>query len=298
MSIFKQHPAVITENSELEGSVAELFHENTKLWPDPTVAPELLPPPKLSVDEILTIARAYKTYTARPHVTLPDPISGELDASSFDEVIAARRTIRSFGSGDMDLVTLSTLLHQTYGVTGAEQTVGGGVIRLRAAPSAGALYPVEIYLAVRRVAGLAEGIYHYEPITHSLALLRAGDPTPELLDACCLQPHVTSAAVTVLFSGVFERTMRKYGARGYRYVLLDAGHVAQNLCLSATSLQLAVTTTCGFFDDRANDLLGLGGLDEAVLYVAFVGPLGSELTETLDENSEPSNWPSSDVQSQ
>jgi SagB-type dehydrogenase family enzyme len=191
---------------------------------------------------------------------------------AFDEVVRTRRTIRTFDERLMTFSELGALLDLTNGITGVELVPGGGEIALRAAPSAGALYPIELYLAVRRVDGLAAGLYHYEPHSLSLALLRSGDPTESVAKVCCGSPLAEAASVTVFFSGVFDRTLRKYGDRGYRYVLLDAGHVAQNLCLAATSKALAVTTTCGFFDDQANELLGLGGLDESVLYVAFVGP--------------------------
>ena len=87
------------------------------------------------------------------------------------------------------------------------------------------------------------------------------------------------AAATVFITGVFERTKRKYGERGYRYVLLDIGHLGQNLCLAATAAGLAMMTTCGFFDDDVNRLLGVDGLDEAVVYVAFLGPKADDRAE-------------------
>ena len=98
-----------------------------------------------------------------------------------------------------------------------------------------------------------------------------GDPTKSLYQACCYQQYVHQAAVVVLISGVFQRTKRKYGERGYRYVLLDVGHLGQNIYLACTALGLAVMTTCGFFDEPANELLRLDGIDESMLYVAFIG---------------------------
>jgi SagB-type dehydrogenase family enzyme len=138
-------------------------------------------------------------------------------------------------------------------------------------PSAGALYPAEIYLGVRAVRGLEAGIYHYEVPENSLALLSRGNPADPLHKVCCGQEYARQAAVVVLISAVIERTKRKYGDRGYRYVLLDIGHLGQNLYLACTALGLAIVTTCGFFDDEAADLLGIDGCDEAVFYVAFIG---------------------------
>ncbi|MDX6649708.1 MAG: hypothetical protein QOJ97_1659 [Solirubrobacteraceae bacterium] len=272
MTIYRQRQALSAEPPPHQESIAELYHENTKLRPHAGVASDLVPAADYAVDEIGAMTRAYNRYEAHPQVPLPELDTSADGGPSFADVVSARRTVRNFADVDLDLPTLGTLLRQTYGVTGSAQARGGARFDFRAAPSAGALYPAEIYLGVRRVDGLDPGIYHFEVPPNSLALLRPGDPTAALHEVCCWQPYAREAAVVVLISGVLERPRRKYGERGYRYTLLDCGHLAQNLCLSATALGLAITTTCGFFDDPANDLLGLDGLEEAVLYVAFVGP--------------------------
>ena len=106
---------------------------------------------------------------------------------------------------------------------------------------------------------------------HELELLIPGDPTDKVFEVCCGQEHARQASVVILISGVLTRTKLKYGERGYRYVLLDIGHLGQNLYLSCTAMELAVMTTCGFFDDEANKLLRIDGVDETVMYVAFIG---------------------------
>jgi SagB-type dehydrogenase family enzyme len=171
---------------------------------------------------------------------------------------------------------VSAILQWSYGITGESGIDGGGVQRFRAAPSAGALYPAEIYLGVRAVRGFEAGIYHYEVPEASLALLNGGNHADRLCEICCGQDYARQAAMVVLISAVVERTKRKYGDRGYRYVLLDVGHLGQNLYLACTALDLAIMTTCGFFDDEAADLLGIDGCDEAVVYVAFIGPNGDQ----------------------
>jgi SagB-type dehydrogenase family enzyme len=148
---------------------------------------------------------------------------------------------------------------------------GGGTQCLRAAPSAGALYPAEVYVGVRAVEGVDAGVYHFEVPSAELACLTLGDPTDQLVRICCGQDYAREAAVVVLISAMFQRTTRKYGDRGYRYVLLDVGHLTQNLCLACTALGLSIVTTCGFYDEEAAQLLGIDGSDEAVVYVAFVG---------------------------
>jgi SagB-type dehydrogenase family enzyme len=280
MSIFRQHVALSCEPSPHEESIAELYHENTKLRQHTDVALDLVPAQDYAVEEIHAMTNACKRYAVHPHVELPELERLAGGGPSFDDVVSARRTVRSFADADLDLPTLAKLLRQTAGLTGSAQAPGGARFELRAAPSAGALYPAEIYLGVRRVDGLDPGIYHHEVRSSSLAMLRPGDPTAALHEVCCWQRYAREAAVVLLISGVLERPRRKYGERGYRYMLLDTGHMVQNLCLSATALGLAVTTTGGFFDDPANDLLGLDGLEEAVLYVAFVGRRGDELSSS------------------
>jgi SagB-type dehydrogenase family enzyme len=252
-------------------SLSELFHENTKLRRLPGVSI----PGAATIDEIQTHARAYKRYRFRQRIALPDAAEVPPADRTFDEVLAARRSRRDFADADLELPQLAKILQQSYGITCAHPMSGGGAQHFRAAPSAGALYPAELYLGVRRVAGLEPGIYYYQVPDHALTLLRPGDPSERLYEASAGQEHALHAAVTVLIAAVFERTQSKYGERGYRYVLLDVGHLAQNLYLGCTALGLAVTTSGAFFDDEAATLLGLDGVDEALLYLAFVGPPAS-----------------------
>jgi len=272
----RRHPLDLSTES-LGESLSELYHENSKLRPLPGAAP----PSSYTLAELHAMARAHKRYRLHPQVSLPTVQDLPGNGVAFDEVVAARRTRRGFADADLGLGEVAKVLHQSYGITGELRVAGGGVLRLRAAPSAGALYPAEIYLGVRRVAGLAPGIYHYEVPKHALALLQAGDPTEQLCDVCCWLDQVREAAVVLLIAGVMQRAKRKYGERGYRYVLLDVGHLAQNLCLAGTALGLAVMTTCAFFDDAANQLLRLDGVDDTVLYVALLGKPGSVAASDL-----------------
>jgi len=251
-------------------SLSDLFHENTKLQRATAVGAQ-----DYSSRELEAMARAYKRYRLHPQVPLPTA-SGDAVGPPFGEVSAARRSQRNFGSEPLGLAEVSSILQWSYGLTGEVGIPGGGIQHFRAAPSAGALYPAEIYLGVRAVRGLDAGIYHYEVPEHSLALLSRGDPTDRLHGVCCGQEYARQAAIVVLISAVIERTRRKYGDRGYRYVLLDIGHLGQNLYLACTALGLAIVTTCGFFDDEAADLLGIDGCDEAVFYVAFIGSMSME----------------------
>ncbi len=256
------------EKEEEKVSISELFHENTKLQP---YVFEFGRINELSKIEIQTMASAFKEYSLASKIPLPTIETEKKDLVSFKEVITTRRSVRNFADKKIALNELSTILFQTYGITGSIPIPGGEKQNFRASPSAGALYPAEIYLAIRKIEGVSPGLYHYNVPNHELELLKEGNPTAKLNEICCGQEHIDKASVVFLISGVVARTKSKYGERGYRYVLLDIGHLGQNLYLSCTALGLAVMTTCGFYDDLANDYLGINGIDETTFYVGFVG---------------------------
>ena len=254
-------------------SISELYHENSKLQPSLPI--EMIAHGNYKEAEILAMARGYKKYRLSTQIKLLEKENLSPNPNTFDEVVASRRSVRDFGEEELSLSDLSKVLHQSYGITGEIKRPDGGTIPLRSAPSGGALYPAEIYLGIRNVSDIEPGIYHYNVPDHALELLIPGAPTEKLYEVCCQQEYVKKASVVFLISGVLQRTKRKYGERGYRYVLLDVGHLGQNIYLSCTSLNLAVMTTCGFFDDEANKLLRVDGIDETTLYVAFVGKKNS-----------------------
>jgi SagB-type dehydrogenase family enzyme len=231
----------------------------------------MMPSGDFSSADLQAMSRAYKQYPNLPRVKLPTIEGIDQNGRTFDEVLSSRRSVRDFADLELDLDDLSKILHQSYGITGELPGKDGFRQDLRSAPSAGALYPAEIYVAVRKVAGVEPGIYHYNVPHHEIELLIPGDPTEQIYEVCCGQEYVRQTSIVVLISGVLARTKLKYGERGYRYALLDIGHLGQNLYLSCASLELAVMTTCGFFDDEANKLLRIDGVDEAVMYVAFIG---------------------------
>jgi SagB-type dehydrogenase family enzyme len=273
MSKIRAHsiPALESQLDPPPHSLSELYHENTKLHPLTANDLKITPLSDVSVADVHAMTRAYKQYPNVPRVKLPSIENIDQNGRKFDEVISARRSLRDFADLDLSLDDLSKILHQSYGVTGEVSANKGFRQDLRSAPSAGALYPAEIYLAIRKVSGVEPGIYHYNVPNHEIELLVPGDPTEKILEACCGQEYVERASVVFLISGVLERTKLKYGERGYRYVLLDIGHLGQNIYLSCTSLNLAIMTTCGFFDDVANKLLRIDGVDETAMYVAFIG---------------------------
>ncbi len=204
---------------------------------------------------------AVKAYPQAPRISLPAP---RLPRADVWDVIAARRSRREYLSGPLPLEDLSALLYAAQGIT--EPRWG-----FRAAPSAGALYPIETYVAVHDVAGLEPGLYHYAVADHALELVRMGDLRASLVVAGIGQEMLGLAQVCFLLTALFQRTRWRYRERTYRYILLEAGHIGQNIYLAATGLGLGACAVGAFLDDPINDLLGVDGEEEAVLYLVTVG---------------------------
>lgn len=199
-------------------------------------------------------------------IPLPDAA-----ATPLANVIRRRRSCRKFADETMELSTLGSILGNTYGITGLVDDPTGLAMYSRPIPSAGALYPLEIYVLTRRVDGLADGLYHYQARDHLLKPT-SQDAKLEMLGEYLLgQYYLNTANVAIILTAVFERTFEKYGPRGYRYVLFEAGHAAQNLCLLATEAGLGSICLGGFFDARLNRHLALDGKAEAALYVVGLG---------------------------
>jgi SagB-type dehydrogenase family enzyme len=184
--------------------------------------------------------------------------------------IWARRSCPAFDPGAVPLADLAEVVRAACGLTG--EPPAWPAPPTRAVPSAGACYPLELYVAAAAVAGAEPGLYHYNVLDHALEVVRLGAFRSELRHLFLDQPRVADAAAVLLFAAVFRRTAARYGARGYRYVMFEAGHAAQNACLVAGSLGLGSLCLGGFHDARLNRFLGLDGVSEAALYGVAVGP--------------------------
>lgn len=191
---------------------------------------------------------------------LPEP---EYDSEvSLEQSLLQRRSIRSYTGQPLTLQAISQLLWAAQGIT--------DVSGLRTAPSAGALYPLEVYVVVGDVQNLAPGIYRYQPDGHQLTKKIDGDRRVGLASAALDQESVEDGAVVFVFTGVYERTTVKYGERGIRYVHMEVGHAAQNLCLQATAMGLGAVPIGAFYDEQIATLLGLAE-EEQPLYIIPVG---------------------------
>jgi SagB-type dehydrogenase family enzyme len=210
-----------------------------------------------------------KQYPRAARVQLPNPnTKGE-----FPQVLLARRTWREFSERRVDLEDLSTLLWLTCGVQYWVKLPGSiGRVALKTSPSAGARHPLEAYVAALRVRGLPRGLYHYSPDTHLLELLRRGCSSRQFGSYLAGQSWYGSASALMFMTAVFERNQWKYpDSAAYRTVILDAGHICQTFCLTATWLGLAPFCTMALADSKVEKALGLDGISESVVYAAGVG---------------------------
>lgn len=209
----------------------------------------------------------FRTYAGAPRVALP---GRTYDLSvPLGDVLATRQSRRDYQLRPLPLATLGGLLYASYGVRGYRD-VDGRWFGERAVPSGGGLSPLELYVAAQAVDNLPDGIYHYDAKDHELELRRAGVHHAALADMTIGQEMIREANLVVMISGIFQRTMWKYGQRGYRFVLFEAGHLGQNLYLVAAALGLGPVAIGGFFDDEVHDLACLPG-DEHVLYMVCIG---------------------------
>jgi SagB-type dehydrogenase family enzyme len=249
---------------------AEHFHEASKLYPAfaarTTRAREL----EHDVQLQASCLRAVRRDPRLDVVPLPEP---ELAATSFAELVAARRSEREFGADPLSLAELAGILHAAYGRTHQllDDAPPGIGPQFRAVPSGGGLYPLEIFAFARRVLELEPALYHFDPLRRVLEVVLVGDLATELAAATVYPEPATACAVFLAVTAVFWRTRFKYGLRGYRFALLEAGHVVQNALLAATALGLASVPLAGFFDARMDELLGLDGVEEATLYAVAIG---------------------------
>lgn len=192
-------------------------------------------------------------------VSLPAPPTA--GAMSLDEALARRRSVREYAPGALTLAEISRLLWAAQGVSEPGR---------RTAPSAGATYPLEVYLVAGEVEGLAAGVYRYRPGRHRLEAVTDDDIRLPLAAAAWGQGWLRRAAAVVAIAAVFERTTARYGKRGERYVHMEAGHAAQNLLLQATALGLGAAPVGAFSDTLVSRLLRLPD-GESPLYLIPVG---------------------------
>lgn len=206
----------------------------------------------------------YKTFSKNRMIRLLTSFPQQ--ALPLVELLKRRRSLRSFSSRPIEVNDLAFLL---WASTGIQRRENGH--EFRTVPSAGALYPIETYVVANNVDGLEKGLYHYNIRIHALEELRIGDLAEETSHASLDQEMCANASVVFIWTAVFQRSKWKYAERAYRYVYLDAGHIAQNLALSAISIGMGTCQIAAFYDDEINEIIGIDGEEESAVYLSVAG---------------------------
>lgn len=182
-------------------------------------------------------------------------------------LLHGRRSFREFSDKSIGLRELSSLLKHSIGIVGVRADGKDA----HSYPSGGGRYPIETYVLILRDGeGLSCGLYHYDVKSHSLSVL-SSDIRAEETDSLFNYPWVKNASLVLFHTAFFERTQMKYGDRGYRYILIEAGHIGQNICLMAQALGLKTCALAGTVDQKVEELLDIDGISESLIYAISVG---------------------------
>jgi len=183
----------------------------------------------------------------KQEIKLPQP--RYRSSISVEQALLKRRSIREYKNEPLTLAEVSQLLWAAQGITDPEG--------YRTAPSAGALYPLEVYVVIGNVKGIKAGVYKYKPYEHELIKIKDGDVRDELMKAAFRQIYILKAPIDIVFAAVYERTTSKYGKRGIRYVHMEVGHAAQNVYLQAVALNLGTVVIGAFWDKEVRKVLNM-----------------------------------------
>ncbi len=209
---------------------------------------------------------SFKNYPDVDRIQLPEPDLAQ--PADLWQCLARRRSERNTTPDPLSQDELARLMWAAQGVTAR-----AGMHLLRTAPSAGALYPFETYLYVDKVEDVPQGLYHFNVADFALDLIQGGNFNQLLTAAGLGQPAVSRAAVVIIWTAIMLRCMTKYRERAMRYIPMDLGHVCQNVQLAAIAMGCGSCPIGAFYDDDINELLGVDGQEETVLYLITVGKL-------------------------
>ena len=250
-----------TENNE-HNHLWELYHQNSKI----TKLDKAISVQELRVKTLdLIIANNYEQY---PCYKLSDELAS-LDCNLAD-AMKMRITARDIEPVNISFTQLSTFLFFAYGITRTNED-NDFPHPFRTVPSAGGLYPLEIYFHHNYVDGLDAGLYHYNPMKHEIRHILRGDQTRKIQEILVKPDLAVKSSIIIFITAMFERSSFKYGERCYRFANIEAGHVAQNINLTAIGMNLSTVNIGGYLDKQADDFLRLDGVLSSTLYVTAIG---------------------------
>jgi SagB-type dehydrogenase family enzyme len=249
-----------------KNSIAEIYHCNTKLN-------------KLNSKQYglnIESKKLYLSNLSKPYKSYPYTKKIQLNHSfetntPIEKLLIKRRSMRNFIDKNIEKHQLSSILKYSAGITTTFHDSNNNNISFRAYPSGGALYPLEIYLMSYKVHNLEKGLYHYNASGHYLEKIGLGFGKDELKEIVFTDGMEHNVSVVFFITSIFYRNMVKYGERGYRIILIEVGHLAQNIILTSIANKLNVCPIAGFLDDEINDKLNIDGIEETVQYVLMLG---------------------------
>jgi SagB-type dehydrogenase family enzyme len=284
--IHKENNVRFTANSDFKNQhdkiglldFSEIYHNNSKITRKNYKKLSKLEELFTSPDIIKKLLNTYTSYIKTEEIFLP--IENIEITTPFHNCISNRRSARSFTGEAININQLSKLLWHSYGITGmlklierdSKEEVTGFV---RAIPSGGSLYPIELYLAIYNVEGLKKGIYHYNVKNHSLEMISEWDNyLDSFINMFTLLPdfvNLKKTCATILLTDAYWKQNGKYGARGYRFSLMEAGHIAQNIQLACAGINIGSLCIGGYYDDELNNLIEIDEKEEPIVYAVAVG---------------------------
>lgn len=260
---------------DAENSAALTYHENSKLN---NFTARLLGYNIEALDNEYIHMRAsqpYKIYPGYRTVPLGETLPENFVKNKLKTVIEHRRSNRSFEEGQITLKELYALLHYSYGITGKVQIANDGSFwGRRAVPSAGGMFPLEIYILVQN-GEIENGLYHFRPDVNALEFLKEGDFSEEIKQCIVSDPaidvDILSGSALIIITSIFDRVLSKYLERGYRFIMIEVGAVGQSISLISEALGLNSCYAGSFWDDELNSFIGVDGLSESVQAVIAIG---------------------------
>lgn len=247
-----------------EGEIWELFNMNSKI-----TSSDLYAPSKVIAETMRQMPLSFRA-ESQSLISLPKPNGLESPERGLAEAMLERRTPQNLVAPVLTMTELATLLYSCAGQNRSAKEAQADR-PFRVVPSGGALYPLEVYVHCRTVTGLDAAIYHYDPLEHGLRLHVPGDQT-EQLSKIMVQPDLpVDTSVQVIFTMIPARLVLKYGNRGYRFALMEAGHAAQNAIIASRGMGYDALPVGGYRDEELERLLGIDGVNHVVAYMTFVG---------------------------
>jgi SagB-type dehydrogenase family enzyme len=221
---------------------------------------------KIPMDQINmpSMPDIYKEYPDCEKIALPP--HDNIDTPSLRKALNIRKSIRHYSDKPISQEELSFLLWASGGIQRTEKGRD-----FRTAPSAGSRYPIETYVIINNVRDLKPGLYHYNVKEHALDEIKLGTLGEEITSAALDQEMCASAPLVIIWTAVFRRSKWRYGQRAYRYIYLDAGHIAQNLALSAAAIGLGSCQIGALLDEEVNRIVGIDGKSESIIYMSVAG---------------------------